>query len=91
MHTHCGFGPVVVEGPSVVEPPKLGKLPMKRSLFGDPRASLTLSTRAPLTIASVTCEGSKVGSFESASAATPETCGQAMDVPLRVVPLTSLR
>jgi len=67
------------------------RLWMLRSLFGEPLGSPTRPSSAMLMIRSVTWTGSKLASLPSTSAATPETCGQAIEVPLRMAPPVSLR
>jgi len=67
------------------------KFPMNRSLFGEKSpASLTLPVCASSIIFCATRSGFNVGDSESTRAATPDTCGHAMEVPLKVVKAVSL-
>jgi len=67
------------------------KPPMNSSLFGEPRASRTLLICAPSMMLRSTWSGLRVGDADSTSAATPETWGHAIEVPLRVAKDESLR
>jgi hypothetical protein len=51
--------------------------------FGEPLASVTLSSVAAARIAWVTCAGVAFGFTARYSAAAPATCGLAIEVPLR--------
>src|SRR5690606_19637191 len=65
-----------------VEPP----LSTKSSRFGDPLPALpTTPVVASATILSRTCAGDQVGLADRIRAATPATCGAAIDVPLIVL------
>ena len=52
---------------------------------GEPARSLTLEVRARDVNSATTCAGVQVGFAPSNNAATPATCGDAMDVPLMVL------
>ena len=65
--------------------------PVYSSLFGEPVPALvTLPVVASATMASRTWVGVSAGLFARYSAATPATCGVAIEVPLIVPVLVSL-
>merc|ERR1712051_959772 len=66
------------------------KPPMNKSLFGEPRLSRTLFVCAASTMRRSTSSGFIVGSADNSKAATPETCGHAMEVPLKIAAAESL-
>merc|ERR1719277_1875658 len=67
------------------------KSPMNKSLFGDPRLSPTLFVCADSTMRRSTSSGFIVGSADNSRAATPDTCGHDMEVPLKIATAKSLR
>ena len=69
----------------------LGAAPVKRSLFADPEPSDVIAPCVALLVsAHATSDGGALGWLSRYSAAAPATCGDDIDVPLRVVHESSL-